>query len=498
MSVESVLKRKALDVAQDVIRDPQDTARRKTAQRRVDLYLDNGESILRNEIGRIFRKPEVRARIEPFIKMAASQSLFKRIVDEIARPVYSTPPVRRVEPAEQQAPFMALATESRLNEKMDLACRLVQACNTAWLFYRVNDRLGMVVDVLTPNMVTVIPDPDDPTRELALIYDKIVRINGRNEVVRCFWDDEQTFMFNETLLLSPPLYHGLGRMPFVSIHRRERWGTYYDVTSGNDLENAQVAVSLLTALVLKLHKSQGHRQMVLSGDIAGTPKDQTLDEENALVLPDGTSIQTIDLKSDATHYVSTIAMITERVAANHGLNRERLNQNAGSQVDEAGLLERRADAIKVFRRAEQDGFEVMKLVSPQHKDPEKRLSADATLKVDFTEISDRADKMTLLGIWKEMRSMGLRSVLDDIRALNPEVEEDDQAWAEIDRNMAAEAEFIRRRRALNIPEDATQEEPGQDAKDNGAMGPAVRDGKMTRDDAAEQAAVGPDGSEPNE
>ena len=62
----------------------------------------------------------------------------------------------------------------------------------------------------------------------------------------------------------------------------------------------------------------------------------------------------------------------------------------------------------------------------------------------------------------------------------------------IDEKMAEEAVIIARRRALNIPADATADEPGQDPQHNGAMGPKVRSGAMTRDEAAAQAATGDD------
>jgi hypothetical protein len=478
-----------LALAIEYVKEPGEMQRRKKAQRRVDLYLDNSEKIIEQEIHSVFKEPAVQERLKPFVKMAASQSLLKRIVDEQARPVYSTPPRRVVGPGGGQADFNALAAECRLNEKMDLACRLVHACNTVWLYYRFTPRLGVVLDVLTPNMVTVIPDPDDPTRELALIYDRRVRIDGKEQVAHVYWDDAETFTFLSDGTLLPDVdgvtrrQHDIGRIPFVTIHKRERWGTFHDVTGGNDIEAGTVAGGLLIILSLKLLKSQGERQLVVMGDIHGFPKGQILDGESAIVAPEGTSIDSLDMRSDATHYIQVLDAITNTVANNHGVNRDRLDAKSGDLAGDIGLLERRADAIRIFWRAEQDGFDVLKRVSREH--PAYRLPQDAKLEVDFGEIHHRTDRKTQLEIREAEERRGLRSILDDIMEDQPEITTEDAAWDEYNKNLGVFGRRIQMVRALQIPADAGDGYVGQDAAANGALGPLVRDGKISRDQAAD-------------
>lgn len=501
MGVRSVLGEVPERYAASVINSAGEKLRRRRAQVRVDLYNDNVEPILLEEITAKFKEPAVRLRLQPFLRTASCQSVFKRIVNEISRPVYAISPVRRVTPDGDQQTFDELALSSRLNQSMDNLCRLAHACGTAWLYVRNNPRLGVVLDIITPNSVTVIPDPDDPTRELALIYDRVVRSEQdyvdefgrtlkREKIVKVYWDDEVTFDLdtdgsgNAAGLLAEPVKHGLGRMPFVAVHTVPRWGgRYWNETAGNDLEAAQLAVSLLTALTLKLHKSQGEKQIVVQGDIHGFPKDQILDSEGAVVAPEGTNVTTLDLSTSADHYLKSMEEIRSSVAANHGISRERLNQNSTSTVTDVGLNERRADAVKIMAEAERQVFDLLRAVTGS-------ISKDATFKVDFGDIGLRADPKGTLELWKEMRSMGLRSVLDDIKALNPEIRTDEDAWTELEDNMLAEAEYVVKRRALNIPADASVDKPGQSPQANGAMGPAVRDGQITRDEAAEQSEAG--------
>ena len=485
MSVREVLKQDPLAVALAVVRDGEDKARREKARQRVDFYQDRIRPHLESEVRHTFKKPEVRARLDPFLGAASGVNIFKRIVDEIARPVYAMPPRRKVSPSDAAA-YAALRREARFDEKMDLSCRLTQATNLVWQHYRVSERLGVTIHLYTPDQVRVIPDPEDPLRALGIVYD----IKLGNEKWYVFWDDAETLTFNGNARVLPGsnFRHGYPRMPWVPIHRKERCSSFHDIYSGDDLVHTQLAVSLLIALIMKLHKSQGFKQLVASGDAFNTVTsgDQTLDEESMVIVPDGTTIQLLDLKSDAGHYLQTMQSLIDMTAANYGINRDRMNQKTTSTVEEAGLLERRQDAVKAFRRAEFEAFEVMKMVSRQHPNPEMRMSEDAKLEqLDFAEISDRADKLTLLQIWQQEQAMALRTPIQNIMALNPEIETEEEAAAHLAANIDVISEWITRLRELNMSKDTSFNGGGQTPEENGRMGPAVRDGAMTRDEAAD-------------
>lgn len=486
MGVQSVLNVSPSKVALEMVRSAEDKNRRVEMKKRVDLYVDDGVKHLKTRIRDTFRDAQVRQRLMPFAEMAMSYNIYRRVIDDIARPIYATSPVRRLNEDDPNKAYQVLIREGMLNEKMDLCARLVQGTNKVWQFYRMSKRLGLVIDVLTPDMVSTIPDPDDPTRELAFIYDKTIN----KELWHVYWDDEVTFTFRNAdgKMNGPAKPHGMGMIPRVAIDRRQLWGVPHDTKSGADLFELQMSVGLIIALILKLHKSQGFRQIVVTGDTINIAKGQILDEETAIVMPDGSTISTLDLKSDAKHYVETLQFLVEGGAANYGINRDRLNQKTASSADDVALLERRAEAIKAFRRAEHDAFQVIKRVSLEHTDTNLRLSETAQLTtVDFAEISDRTDKMKLLTIWEKAGHMGLRNILDNIKALNPEIDTDELAEKELQRNIDVTARWVDKMRALNQANDADASKPGQSPEDNGRMGPAVRDGSMSRDEAAKLA-----------
>ena len=468
--------------ANDAIRE--DMNRRNICRRRVLLYRDASEELIKEEVRKIFRDPTVQRLLEPFARLAASQNLFKRVVDTISSPIYAVPPVRRLDPEGEQDGFEDLSKQVRLNETMDLAARLLNACNHVFLYTRWIESLQrVVINAITPDMMVVIPHPDDCLTAIAYIYQRQVRsADGKYLSHWVYWDDEITFEINhDGNLASAPVLHGLPAMPFVAIHRRERWAHYWDDTTGEDLVSAAISCAILNLLSIRKLKVQGFNQLVVQGDLPGFPKGQIMDVQSAIVAGPGISVTSLQNEATAENYLTLLDAIKTDAAASRGISRARLNQEKAAGSDDVGLDEERASMVRIMLRAEHDQFEVLKMVYPG-------LSADAQIaNVDFAEVTERTDKKNLLEIWDLMRKMGLRNVLDDVKALNPEIRTDGEATDELARNIAITSKWVEAMRALNMAHDVQAGAPGQNAQQNGAMGPMVRDGMMSRDMAGEMA-----------
>lgn len=502
--VREVLGVDPLKVAKDLVASRADKDRRAEYGKRVDLLLDDSMKSIGDLAATQFKALEVVNALREVAPISGVLSLMRRVASEISRPVYSTPPTREVKPKASGEVYAEIARKTRLNERLDLACFLAVGTNTLQLHPRWTKRLGPVLDVLTPDNYRVIVDPDDPTRELAVIYDSaVIDANGGKDTIYTYWDDTEAFRWRASgkaeliegrdgtpvATLTEASGHP-GVLPFVAVHARERWGSYWDLQTGKALVAASEYVDLLMALTLNLHKTQGFKQFVAQGATAAMVRDQALSESGVLILPEGVTLALMDLATDAQHYRDTVEFVVQHVAANHGINRERMNQENKQVADHVGLLERRAEAIRIFRDVELRLFDLFKIIS--RGKGELALDEKATLEIDFAEISHKVDREALLRIRKEEKSQGLRSTVDDTLEDEPELEGDrKKAMERIDRNMDEEAVVIKRRRELNIPADATADEPGQSPEQNGAMGPPVRDGKMSKDDAAEQARTGP-------
>jgi hypothetical protein len=493
MGVQSVLKWDPIRAARDWLASPNEKQRRIIAQRKRYLLVDNSEQVVRNEIARLFTDPTVKSRVLMFAHLAKSVTLFKRVIKELARPVYLVPPTRVVTPDSAQEAYEQIVKETYLDHVAPRWLTMALATGAAFAYPRYVERLNrIVIDVIPADAATVIPDPDDPCKELAIIYDKpVYKQDGTLVIWQVYWDDEISFQVDEQgtpqpfAVGEPPFRENtFKRIPIVSLHPYERTGEYWCTSAAESLVEANMAACTLTTLALRGLKARGFNQLVVTGDAMRFPKGQAMDEESAILAPDGTNVIELANAADASNYLAMIDAVEARAGAEYGISRARLNREK-ENADDTGLTEQRAEMIKLMAKAEHDLFEVLQLVSGETTD--RQLPADANVVVDFGEYQFRTDPEAELRVWEQKRRMGVRNVLDQIMAENPEIRTDDDAWDEVERNMDAEAEYIKRRRALNIPEDANTAEPGQSPSENGKMGPMVRDGVMSKDEAAEQA-----------
>ena len=486
MGVRDVIGRDPADLIRELLGNPVEQQRRRRAHRRTCLYREDGERIIKEEIAQIFEDPNVRDRLGRFARVAGgSQSIFRRVVDLWARPTYATPPVRRVTPASAQAAYDQVVLGARLNKRMDLALRLTDACTAVALFGRYVERhQKIVVDILTPDMVTVVADPDVPTEALAVAYDRPVlyREGWKTHIV--YWDDVETFELDAEryIVKGSQRAHGHRRMPFTWMHRRERWGGFWEATDGNALESAHLQTVLLNMLAMRLLKAQGFNTLFFqTDDLSQLPKGMTLDEEGAMVGGADTSVQPLQLKTDADHYLRMLDAVKVDAAANRGVSRARLNEDEAQGSSDVGLQEERAEGMQIAYAAEQDLFDVLKMLSAESDAP---IPDDATLELDFGDLASRTDRLKELEILTQEWNRGLRPMLAEVKRMNPEIRDDAGAFDRFLENITSNSRLNEIVASRNMSQGGG---PARTPEQNGAMGPAVRDGKMSGDQAAQAA-----------
>lgn len=485
-SITDLYGKSAIEVAREILADSADRERRRQAATNYHLLHDDGADVLREAIRPLFLDAEIYKRVCSFAAFTDSQGLFARVINELARPVYSIPPTRTIDPEGDQQAFADLKRETKYDARMDLWLRFALCDGDAATCTRYVARLGQIrIDVIPAHAYSVVPHPDDPTMAAGYIMDMWVA--GETTPRRCVCDDTERFVLaSDGALLEAPEPHNMPRMPFVDLHNGERSGSYWNPAPSRALRAADLQCRLLNLLSLRLLKVRGFDKIVVSGDYMAMPKDQPLDEEGAIAAPDGVQVRTLGDRNDAGPYLALLDVIKRDAAANRGISRARLNQDKALASDDKGLEEARAELIRIMAPVEKEQVEVLAMVSQEH--PTLRMTAAATLaSIDYGELAHRVDRETQLKIRDIERKMGVRCVLDDLKEDNPEVIDDAGAWAELDRNLAAESQFIEARRALNIATTADVANPGQDPQQNGAMGRAVRDGRMTPGAARDMA-----------
>lgn len=499
MGIQSVLRVDPPKLFWDTITSTTDRLRRAAAAQRMRLFRDDSQQAIRVQFASIFQNADRRARVERFLSLSTCLSLFKRIVNEIAGPVYNPPPTRLLRRASDQVVFDRIRMKVRQDKRMDLLTRVATAQGAAAYGWRVNPRLGILLDVVGAHMFCVIPDPDDPTRELGFAYRKLVVVNGQAQEHWVCWDDTVAFELNERgQVVGLPLSLANGHpgfIPFGTVHMLERTGAdYWEATSsGSDLEAAHEALGYIVAMTLRGHHTQGHNQSGINGDPANFPRGQVLDGENPTFAGAGNSLVNLWNPWDPSSNLKTAEFIIRTVAANYGVDLERLNAKIDGKTSGIALLERRAETLETMYEAEVRSFDMVGPVSRSEPNELLRLPEGAEIEdIVFPDMSSKVDRTTQLAVRKEERKLGYRSVVTDKLEDNPSLGGDRaRAKKEILRDMADEAWYIEQRRAMGIDTNASATEPGQSQAENGAMGSKVRDGEMTGDQAEEQATKGP-------
>lgn len=480
-------------------------ARRAEACKRVKLYRDDFAQLIAYRFSTIF-KSAVYKRIEPLIPLLGGTSFLKRVSNETGRPLYARAPMRRVvikhdrpvdaepngpDPAVRaaQEAYAALCKEMQLDACMDTAARLITACGAVFLCVRYVESLGRLhLDVVTPDMLSVIPHPEAPTVPLAIAY--VTKWLNDQPFEHVVWDDKRYFSVAKGALLGEPTDHDFGVIPWVDIHLPGRTNEYWQPTINADLVSQDEQSKLFDLVGVKKIKTQSHLQVSYIGDSAGFVKGQVLDEESVLHA-EGGAINVLNFESDPSKVLAAKLAAESAVAANHGLSRDRLNQTTTAASDDAGLQERVAELASVFVPAEVRLFGIVRVISREHDTWKGAIPDDANLLVDLGQLHNRVDRKTQLDIRREETSRGLRSRVDDVLEDNPEYAGDrEQAMQHLREKAAEEAVVVEQQRALNAPADADAEKTGQDPAANGAMGSKVRDGEMTKDEAAAQAETG--------
>ncbi len=371
MGLQSVLKWDPVRVARDWIASPNEKARRRICQRRRLLLIDHTDNVVREEINRLFTDPTVRDRVMMFAHLAKSVTLFKRVMRELARPVYLVPPTRTVEPSSAQDAYKRIVAETHMDAIAPKWLITALATGASFAYPRYVPRLDrIVIDVISADAVSVIPDPDDPCRELAVIYDKPVYLpDGGVALYRVYWDDEVSFQLDDRGMVQPFEQGGqpfrentLGVIPLVSLHPYERLGDYWCTTAAEALVEANMAECILTTLALRGLKARGFNQIVVTGDAMRFPKGQAMDEESAILAPEGTGVIELANAADASNYLTLVDAIESRAAAEYGISRARLNREK-ADADDTGLTEQRAEMIKIMADAERELFAVIKVIS---------------------------------------------------------------------------------------------------------------------------------------
>lgn len=435
--------------------------RRERMRERLRWYRGDHTKDIETLIKHVFEHSDVVKQRQKFARMAKSVNVTARLIDRIST-VYTVEAVRRFPDQGEQRQLKQLERDLALHEMFELANQLVNLCNEVLFWATPTLRL------ITPDAFDVIPHPGDPKEIGALLMhwgppSSVTEADTPQKRMHyAVWDDRFVVQMDaEGKIIDEPREHGLGRIPAVLVHRASPIDSLLDGHAGDDIIAAHQAVAFLRVLALRLAKSQGEKQPLLSGDLARIAAGQAADGERPIALPPGVEAKVLDTTTSPENYLKLENQVMGDLAASYDLSLEALVRR--SQVDHMrlheNLTEIRRRQQKRWRKNERSVAELLGFNT-------------SDFSVNFRDPALPMDPQKEFDLYREKSKQGLDDPLAYLMREDPDLDEA-AAKERLDRHRQIVAEHIEQLAARNLARDADLESPGLTPESNGRIGGVI-------------------------
>lgn len=342
--------------------------RRAMAERRIDVYRDDWESILREEIHTIFKRKNA---VEIVKVCDTSNNPLKRIIDETST-IYDDPPRWKFAegaPEDTADTWEMIQRQAKARVVMPELNRMTQLCNDSF-FYVVPKGKRLTYWVVTPKDMIAWQDPDDPTSPLAVLLRVGMQDTPGQTERWIYWSrhrdtprwqvlDTQGRVIREgENPYRDPDDPTQPILPGVLYHRRWPTDGLWDSTTGHDLYRVTILMGLMETWVNHLLRTDAVMQKWASGQL-DTEAPQPAGGPNTVMQfrsPSGEPVNVGQFSSQANWdgIMKVIARKLENALNNHGLSLADLQLQGSPQsgfslrVRKEPLLEARKRQIPIF------------------------------------------------------------------------------------------------------------------------------------------------------
>ena len=358
-------------------------------------------------------------------------NVVRKIVDKKAQ-VYRNAPVRTFEGADQEA-TEELYTSIGVNIQLKKANRLTKLHKTTMM--QVGwDGERLTLSVITPNILDVLHDGDPEKPHTVIVTHPGAK---DSETTYSVWTAEKFERrdCNFNVIANPGNPGNVNpyrALPFIPLFDYAPDDQFF-LAGGDDLIEAQQAINVALANLWRAIEWQSHGQAWISG----------VDKDDPFSGPDGFGPNSlVKLPKDGkfgfaapntplAQVLASIEFLIKQTAVSNDLAAnvfeiDRKAESAAAKIAEnRDLLEARQDDIALWRRYEQQLFEVIKIVANTHLPG--TIAEGAELKVDFGEVSEDLNDKDKLEVYQRRIDMGIWTVVDAYMAFNPDIRDRDEA-----------------------------------------------------------------------
>ncbi len=424
-----------------------DQERRTEMAERKNILRDNIREIILAQLARMFT-PQTYEDMRFYVD--ATNNIMRRVCRELSS-VYTQEPERVITPKSAQKRYEQI---TQLNEKMARANFLVNGMNDVIIQITT---MGGVIDlnILTPDMVTVFENKDNPTvLDAILIEDSYYNDASQIERQWIYWSPTRHFILDKDYrkrpiagnpeMLNPYAEQNILQnsfYPFVPVHASDRENGFWDRYSGRDLVDATKLVAIQSTFRNFMVPMQFKQLSVKTQGVderQGTTKSNQIKSPLDILTTNGDA-QVLDWQSNLQQIGEQIQNQIFAIATNYGISAENFKLTAQAvsgfarKVARERLDEIREEQIKVWRRAEEQVFEAIKWATIVYDlDP---IPEAAKISIDFAKPKEFEDPQIEIDIKKQKVDLGVISLLDIVKEENPDVKTDDQAEELLRKNL---------------------------------------------------------------
>lgn len=396
---------------------------------------------------------------KPYIDVSAN--VFKRVISEIST-VYNREPSREISPKLAQKQYEAIIGVKGfdINSKFQKANYLLNGLNDL-IFQVVVDEDYIDLGVLTPDRVIVFRNPKIPhLAEALMIEDSFVDDKGATITQWFFWSPVRHFVVRGAgksdkvqiigVVDNPEMknpYAEINQLtgefyPFVFCHSSAREENFFDENSGNDLVSATKSVCLQKTFKNMMIPMQFKQIAVqLPTDEGRSLKNNQLKSPLHVFQSNG-EMTVLDWQSNIEELGRVIEQNIYEIATAYGVSPEnfKLSSTATSgfarRVAKERLNEIREGQKKIWRTIEQDVFNAIRATTnlyPQFQ----AIPYNAKFNVDYYDMQIFEDPLIEMQLFEKKIELGLMSLVDVVKALNPDIESDARAEEILRKNIEA-------------------------------------------------------------
>lgn len=429
------------------LRTKLDTERRTEMGERKNILKDNIRQIILAQLAQMFT-PQTYEDMRFYVD--ATNNLMRRVIREISA-VYTQDPERTITPKSAQKRYEEL---TQLNMKMARANYLLNGMND--IILQVTTMGGVIdLNILTPDMVTVFENKDNPTvLDAILIEDAYYNAEAQLERQWIYWSPVRHFILDKDFKMRPVLGNVAmlnpyaeqnilqnAFYPFVPVHASDRENSFWDRYTGRDLVDATKLVAIQSTFrnfMVPMQFKQLSVKMQGVDERQGTTKSNQIKSPLDILTTNGDAT-VLDWQSNLTQIGEQIQNQIFAIASNYGISAENFKLTAQAvsgfarKIAKERLDEIREEQIKVWRQAEEQLFEAVKWASIIYGITP--IPESAKFSIDFSEPKDLEDPQIELEVKKQKIELGVISLLDIVKEENPDVKTDDQAEELLRKNL---------------------------------------------------------------